>query len=93
LVGSITIGGRNLLGVGDGLLQVDIELEGFSNYITLLLAVVGDENITPERENALLGWYLQEQVNVVRYFHKLGQGWSANMAWYVPSKSIMLKLM
>jgi hypothetical protein len=39
--------------------------------------LVGDENITPEREYALLGWHLQEQVDVVRYRYKLGQSWSA----------------
>jgi hypothetical protein len=59
---NLKIGGRNLLGVGDGLLHADRELEGFSSCITLLLTVVGDENIALEREYALLGWDLQEQV-------------------------------
>jgi hypothetical protein len=54
------IGGRDLLSIGDGLLHVDRELEGFSGCVTLLLAVISDENIAPEGQYAFLGWHLQD---------------------------------
>jgi hypothetical protein len=48
LAWNLQISGRDLLGIGDGLLHVDLELEGFSNCVTLLFVVVSDEHIAPE---------------------------------------------
>jgi hypothetical protein len=45
LARNLQIDGRDLLGVGDGLLHADRELEGFSSCITLLLTAVSDEHI------------------------------------------------
>jgi hypothetical protein len=47
LAQNLQIDERDLLGVGDGLLHADRELEGFSSCVTLLLIAVSDEHIAP----------------------------------------------
>jgi hypothetical protein len=47
LAWNLQIGRKDLLGIGDGLLHADQELEGFSGCVTLLLLVVSDEHIAP----------------------------------------------